>query len=184
MVTVSAQQKFIRQTPRKVQIVAKTIKNLPVMKAVEILAPINRKASIVVLKVLNQAVANAKNLENIDISTLKVKTVMVNKGPIYKRWRPVSRGRAHSILKRTCHLTIVLEGQELSKQELEQNKKKKNEDLADKLKKAKASKKAEKTGQKKVKQESKTTVKKSKNMVKSKSVKVSKTSTKKTNKDK
>ena len=47
--------------------------------------------------------------ERIDENQLVVKEIRVDEGPRFKRFRPVSRGRAHPILKRTCHLTVVVQ---------------------------------------------------------------------------
>lgn len=46
--------------------------------------------------------------ERVDEQELLVKEIRVDQGPAFKRFRPVSRGRAHPILKRTCHLTVVV----------------------------------------------------------------------------
>jgi len=46
--------------------------------------------------------------ERIDEQELLIKEIRVDQGPAFKRFRPVSRGRAHPILKRTCHLTVVV----------------------------------------------------------------------------
>ena len=59
-------------------------------------------------KVLTSAVANA-NEQSADVSKLYVETVKVDEGPTMKRFRPKDRGRAHSILKRTSHITVVVE---------------------------------------------------------------------------
>jgi hypothetical protein len=61
-----------------------------------------------VLKVLRQAIANATNNFGLAISDLEIDKILVNDGPALKRWRAVSRGRAHTILKRTCHVRIDL----------------------------------------------------------------------------
>ncbi|MDH5533573.1 MAG: 50S ribosomal protein L22 [Candidatus Pacebacteria bacterium] len=102
-------QKNTRQTPRKVRLVANTIKDLPLDQAIKQLAIIERRATLVLLKTIKQAIANAKNNHGVDASKLAIKEILVNPGPTYKRFNPVSRGRAHSIMKRTCHITVTLE---------------------------------------------------------------------------
>jgi large subunit ribosomal protein L22 len=102
-------QKNTRQTPRKVRLVANTIKDLPLDQAIKQLAVIERRATLVLLKTIKQAIANAKNNHGVDASKLAIKEILVNPGPTYKRFNPVSRGRAHSIMKRTCHISVTLE---------------------------------------------------------------------------
>jgi large subunit ribosomal protein L22 len=61
-----------------------------------------------VLKLVKSAVANAKQKGGIDLENLFVKTITVNNGPIMKRWKARSRGMAHRILKRSCHISVEL----------------------------------------------------------------------------
>ena len=113
---IRAEQKYSRQSPRKVRQVANQIKDLPLKEALEQLALINRKASIVLLKVFRQAIANAAHNHGLQFDQLEIDRVLVKTGPTYKRFRPVSRGRAHQILKRTSHVEVVLKPkQELAK---------------------------------------------------------------------
>ncbi len=72
------------------------------------------RAAQPVLKVLTQAVANAVNNFNLAKNSLKIQSIEVNPGPTAKRWQPVSRGRAHSVMKRTSHIKIILENKEES----------------------------------------------------------------------
>lgn len=106
---LKATQTNTRQTPRKVRLVANAVKEKPLLKAVEHLSVMDREASLVVLKVLRQAIANATHNHNLQVADLRIKNIIVDGGPQYKRWQPVSRGRAHSILKKTCHVTVELE---------------------------------------------------------------------------
>ncbi len=106
---IQATQKYTRQTPRKVRLVAKQVKGKTIAYAIEQLSVIERKASVVVLKVLRQAIANAVNNHGLKLDQLNLKNILVDEGPSYKRFQPVSRGRAHSILKRSCHITVQLE---------------------------------------------------------------------------
>lgn len=102
-------QKNTRQSPRKVRLVANVIKKLPLEQAIKQLAVIERKSTVVLLKTVKQAIANAKNNHGVDADKLAIKEILVNVGPSYKRYNAVSRGRGHSILKRTCHITVTLE---------------------------------------------------------------------------
>lgn len=89
---------------------AEAVKNLPPYEALENLRYMSQKAAMPLRKLLASAVASAKNNHSLNDQTLRIKSLVVNEGPTYKRWRPVSRGRAHPIMKRTSHLKIVLEG--------------------------------------------------------------------------
>ncbi len=103
-----ATQKNIRQTPRKIRLVANQVKDLPLDQALRQLAVIQRRSTLVLLKTIKQAMANAKNNHGIAVSDLAIDQVLVMEGPRFKRWQAVSRGRAHSLVKRTSHLRVVL----------------------------------------------------------------------------
>lgn len=105
---IIATQRSIRQAPRKVRLVANTVKSMPLEQAIRQLAVMQRAASIPVLKTLRQAVANAQNNHGISPDQLEIASLLVNDGSIFKRWRAVSRGRAHSIFKRSCHVVVKL----------------------------------------------------------------------------
>jgi large subunit ribosomal protein L22 len=77
-------------------------------RAAEILAFSERSVSDVVGKLLESAVANAENNDGIPAEELFVSTCYADEGPTLKRWRPRARGRATQILKRTCHITIIV----------------------------------------------------------------------------
>jgi large subunit ribosomal protein L22 len=105
---ITATQKYTRQTPRKVRLIANTVKKLPLSKAMEQLAIIERKATLVVSKVVKQAVANAMNNHGYKFEDLELESILVTDGPRYRRFRSVSRGRAHGIIKRVSHVTVTL----------------------------------------------------------------------------
>lgn len=108
---LEATQKNTRQTARKVRLVAGAVKGKSITDAIEQLAVMERRSSLVVLKVLRQALASAQHNHGITMDQLNLKNIIVNEGPTYKRFRAVSRGRAHTILKRSCHVTVQLETQ-------------------------------------------------------------------------
>ena len=88
--------------------VADLIRNKPVSDAQAILKFTVRKASEPILKVLESAIANAKNNFKKDSANLYIAKIMIDGGPILKRTLPRSRGRADMIQKRSSHVTIVL----------------------------------------------------------------------------
>lgn len=105
---ITAEQKNTRQSARKVRLVANEVRKLPLEQALRQLAVMERRATLVVVKVLRQALANAWHNHNLAIDQLDLKNILVTEGTTYKRWRAVSRGRAHTILKRTSHVKVVL----------------------------------------------------------------------------
>ena len=103
-----ASVKFIRMSPRKVQIVCDLIRGKDVATAAAILMQTPKAASEPVLKLLKSAAANAENNHGMDPEKLYVSTCLVTPGPIIKRIMPRAQGRAYRINKRTSHITIVV----------------------------------------------------------------------------
>lgn len=112
---VIAYQKFIRQSPRKLRLLADMIRQLPVAEALIQLELSDKKGAQVMSKVLTQAKANAINTKSLVPDSLKIHEILIEEGPTYKRWQPVSRGRAHPIMKRTSHIKITVKGDTQSK---------------------------------------------------------------------
>jgi len=106
---IKATQRDVRQAPRKVRLVANTVKKLSLENAIRQLAVVRRAATLPVLKTLRQAVANAVHNHGLSPQDLRIKDLLVNDGPTLKRWRAVSRGRSHAIQKKTCHIAVILE---------------------------------------------------------------------------
>ena len=107
MTEITAQLNSYRQSPRKVRVVANAIKGKSVKEAKNRLDFIIKRATGPLHKLLNSAIANAKNL-GMSADNLFVKSITVDGGKILYRRRPVSRGSAHTIHKRTSHIKIVL----------------------------------------------------------------------------
>ena len=107
-----ASLKYARISPRKVKIVLDLIRNQPAEKAMAILKFTPKAACEDLEKLLKSAMANAENNHNMDVSRLYVAECFVSPGPILKRIRAKDHGRAHRILKRTSHMTLVLKEQE------------------------------------------------------------------------
>ncbi len=101
--------KFTRISPRKARLVARNVNGLPVEDALNLLRFTPKKAAEIIYKVLYSAVANAQQI-GADVDSLQVKQVVVSDGPTWKRIKPRSMGRANRILKRTSHITVILEG--------------------------------------------------------------------------
>ncbi len=105
----SAHAKYVRISSRKVQIVVDLIRGKSVDDAVAILQFTPNASAPVVLKVLNSAIANATNNSELDRKSLYVAEVYANPGPTLKRFVARSRGSASPVLKRTSHISVVLD---------------------------------------------------------------------------
>ncbi len=100
--------KYLRISPRKVRLNADLIRGKKVEEALNLLSHTPKAGARLVSKVVQSALANARQDKTIDVDTLAVKTIFVNQGPTLKRFRPKPMGRAGRIRKRTCHITVVL----------------------------------------------------------------------------
>lgn len=107
MKTQTAKLNYLRIAPRKVRLVANVIKGMSVNDAEAQLLLNPKRASESVLKLLRSAIANAKN-QKMASEKMFVKEIMVNQGPMLKRWMPRAQGRATPIQKKGSHITIVL----------------------------------------------------------------------------
>lgn len=104
--------RYARISPRKVKIVADLIRNKPAGVAIGILKNTPKAASELLIKVLNSAIANAENNNQMDVDSLYVSEVYATPGPILKRIMPRAQGRAFRINKRTSHITVVVKEKE------------------------------------------------------------------------
>lgn len=105
---VAAKLKHARMSAQKARLVVDQIRGLSVDKAINVLNFSNKKAAKLVKKVLDSAIANAEHNEGADVDELKVSKVYVDEGPTFKRIHARARGRAARILKRTCHITVMV----------------------------------------------------------------------------
>ena len=101
--------KYIRISPSKVQVELDLIRGRDYNEAVAILKTTAKAASEPVLKCLNSAAANAEVNLGMNKDTLYVAECFADQGPTLKRMQPVSRGRGYRILKRTSHITVILD---------------------------------------------------------------------------
>ena len=106
-----ANLRYLRISPRKVQIVLDLIRNKPCDEALAILKYTPKAACEPLEKLLKSAMANAEN-KDMDTSSLFVSECKVDQGPTLKRIRPRAQGRAFRINKRTSHISLVLKEKE------------------------------------------------------------------------
>lgn len=101
--------KYIRISPYKVRTVLALIRGKSVTEAEAILANCPNGGAAPTRKVLMSAVANAEHNRGMDRGDLFVAECFANGGTSLKRMQPVSKGRGHAILKRTSHITVILD---------------------------------------------------------------------------
>jgi len=106
---VKAAVKYVRISPLKVRKVIAAVKGQPVEKGINALKFMPQKAARVVEKIIQSAVANADVNHGVDIDSLYISNITADNGPTLKRFRPRARGRGVRILKRTTHITVLLE---------------------------------------------------------------------------
>ena len=97
-----------RISPQKARLVADQIRGKKVGEALNLLAFSDKKAAHLIKKVVESAIANAENNQGADVDELKVTTIMVDEGPVLKRFMARAKGRGTRILKRTSHITVVV----------------------------------------------------------------------------
>ena len=105
---VNAKLKFARIAPQKCRLVADQVRGLPVDRALNTLTFSPKKAAVIIKKVLLSAVSNAEHNEGADIDELKIRTICIDEGPMYKRIRPRAKGRADRRLQRTSHISVTV----------------------------------------------------------------------------
>ena len=89
-------------------LVADQVRGKKVDNALNILTFSPKKGAEIIKKVVESAIANAENNNGADIDELKVKTITVDKGMVFKRIRARAKGRAGRIIKPTCHIKVTV----------------------------------------------------------------------------
>ena len=109
--SVLAIAKGVRQSPRKVGVVASLVRGRTVADALVILENVPRRSAMPVLKTIQSARANADHNHNMKPDTLKIVEISVTPGPRLKRYRPAAHGRALPFQRRTSHIRVVVDGE-------------------------------------------------------------------------
>jgi large subunit ribosomal protein L22 len=104
-----ASARYVRISPQKARLVIDLIRGKKMEEAQRILNFTTKYAAGLVGKVVNSALANARQNPNIDENILYVKAAFVDQGPSLKRWRARAQGRAAAIKKRMSHITVILD---------------------------------------------------------------------------
>ncbi len=105
---MKAYGKNIRISPKKLRVIGEAIKGMELDEALKFLKFAPKKWADLLFKVLSSAIANAENNDSQKVENLKLGTLIISKGIVYKRGNPVSRGRMHPILKRTSNIKLEL----------------------------------------------------------------------------
>jgi large subunit ribosomal protein L22 len=95
-------------SPQKMRLVANVIRGMAVDKAVEQLKFIRKKGAKIIKKLLESAIANAEHNEGADIDELRVSAITVDEAASLKRFQARAKGRGNQIVKRRCHIKIVV----------------------------------------------------------------------------
>lgn len=105
---VAAYAKRVPMSAQKARLVADQVRGQRIDRALNILNFSVKKGAVYVKKTLESAIANAENNNGADIDTLKVATIYVDEGPMQKRIQARAKGRAYRILKRSCHISVIV----------------------------------------------------------------------------
>jgi large subunit ribosomal protein L22 len=106
---VKAVLRYVRTSPQKVRAIVDAVKGQPVERGLSTLKFMPQKTARIVAKVIRSAVANADENLGVDVDSLVIKNIIADQGPLLKRFRARARGRGTRILKRTSHITVILE---------------------------------------------------------------------------
>jgi large subunit ribosomal protein L22 len=106
-----SKHRYARISARKARLATGLISGMPIAQARAALKFSKKRASVLVAKVLESAIANAQDVSEgeVDVRRLVVTEARVDEGPTMKRFQPKDRGRAHQILKRTSHIVISVD---------------------------------------------------------------------------
>lgn len=106
---IKAQLNHLHIAPRKVRLVAGLIRGRKIKDAKLELRYLSKRSALPLLKLMQSAVANAKHNFDLIEDSLRIKSIVVDQGPAFKRYRPRAFGRAALIRKETSHVSLVLE---------------------------------------------------------------------------
>jgi large subunit ribosomal protein L22 len=105
---VQALTRNARMSPKKVREVARTIQGRKATEAVDYLMLVPRKSAKLIAKTLKSAIANAENNNNLSADSLRVKSAIIENGPVLKRFKAGARGSAMPRRKKMSHIRIIL----------------------------------------------------------------------------
>ncbi len=104
-----AEAKNVRMSPRKVRLVADSVRELGLEQALSSLMVLNKRAASPIKKAIESAIANAVNNFQASRGDLTIKEIMIGEGDKYKRYHYAARGRTRPYVKRSSHIRIILQ---------------------------------------------------------------------------
>jgi len=146
---MKAYLKNYRQSPRKVRLLASFVRGKEVGRALAEISYLSKRAALPMKKLIESAVANAKENFDMEQKDLIVKDITVDQGFTLKRHRPRAFGRAAGINKRTSNIAVVLSKKEQQKEQNTRNKKQTETKNVEKRNETEIAKEIEKSGTKK-----------------------------------
>lgn len=102
-------QRYAKLSPQKARLVVDLVRGRRVEVALAMLEQLPKKGARILAKVIRSAVANAEHAQRVDVDALYVKRAFVDGGPTTKRFLPRAHGRATPLIKRTSHITVVVD---------------------------------------------------------------------------
>ncbi len=108
-IQVQAVSKYVMGSPLKARRIVNVVRGMPAAKALEVLTLMPHAAAETVAKTIKSALANAEENYGLNGDDMVIARIMANEGPRLKRMRFGARGRIKPIVKRTSHITVVLE---------------------------------------------------------------------------
>ncbi len=117
-----ASSKYIRTSPRKLRLVADSVRKLQLSDALVKLSVMSKDAAEPLVKVIKSAIANAKG-KQANVDNLQFKAIEIMGGSVMKRWHAVSKGQAHPYKKRLSHARVILtDNQNIESKQVGKNK--------------------------------------------------------------
>lgn len=121
-----AVSKNVKMSPRKVRLVANAIKTLKIEEALSTLEHVQKRAALPIRKTIKSALSNAQNNHGAKAENLLIKEIKIDEGIRYKRYHYAGRGRIHPYIRRSSHITVIINEKakkETEKKEAKPNKK-------------------------------------------------------------
>ncbi len=104
----TAHARYVWYSPYKLRLLADIVRGKDVTYALQWLTTYRTRRAEPIKKTIESAVANAKNLSNVDASTLTVKEIRIDQGPTHRYFKPSAMGRSMPLRKRLSHISVIL----------------------------------------------------------------------------
>lgn len=105
---ITAKSMSIHISPRKVRLIADSLRGKSAEKALQVLSITQKRAAYMLTKTIQSALANAANNAKLVKEAMIIKSITIGQGSALKRFHPSTRGRIHPYKRRTSHITVTL----------------------------------------------------------------------------